>query len=72
MRIASAFFLLFLTATSYAAAVTVGCPGGSPGDYPSINAALAALDFVGPHTVTVSGTCTETVVLTDRERITEC
>lgn len=63
--------LLFLCASSlFGAVVTVGCPGGSPGTYPSINAALAALDTQGPNTINVSGTCTESVNIDQRERLT--
>jgi len=50
--------------------VTVGCAGGPPGDYPTITAAVAALDLDGPHTITVSGTCSESVLLDQRERLT--
>ena len=42
-----------------AADVTVNCPPFTGGDYPSIQAALDALDLVGPHTITVKGTCQE-------------
>ena len=59
-----------LALPSFAASVTVGCLGGTPGDYPTISAAVAALDLDGPHTITVSGTCTENVLLRARERIT--
>lgn len=69
MRIVAAFLSSFLTVASYAASVTVGCPGGAPGDYPTITAALGALDLDGPHTISVSGTCTESVLLRGRERI---
>ena len=56
--------MLFLLPTaSRAANVTVGCPGGSGGTYPSINAALAAIGQIGPHTITVTGTCAESVFL---------
>lgn len=34
---------LALSAPIHAANVTVGCPGGSGGTFPSINAALAAI-----------------------------
>jgi Right handed beta helix region len=46
-----------------AANVSVGCPGGSGGTYPSINAALSAVGQIGPHTITVTGTCAESVSL---------
>lgn len=59
-----------LTLPLFGASVTVGCPGGTPGDFSSINAAVASLDLDGPHTITVSGTCTENVLLNQRERLT--
>ncbi|HYR28966.1 MAG TPA: right-handed parallel beta-helix repeat-containing protein [Thermoanaerobaculia bacterium] len=62
-------FLLF-AAAARGATVSVGCPGGTPGTYPSINAALATLDNEGPHTINVSGTCTETVTIDQRQRLT--
>lgn len=62
--------LLLVAFRAFPASVTVGCPGGTPGTYPSINAALAALDNQGPHTITVTGTCTESVLLDQRERLT--
>jgi hypothetical protein len=69
MRIVAAILSSFLAVASYAASVTVGCPGGTPGNHPSITAALAALDLDGPHTISVSGTCTESVLLRGRERL---
>jgi len=65
--------LLFLAAGSAQATnVTVGCPGSPPGSYTytSIQAALNALDVVGPHTITVTGTCTETVSILSSDRVT--
>lgn len=70
MRKIAVVFLLFAAVRVSGATVTVGCPGGSPGTYASITAALAALDAQGPHTIHVSGTCTETVLLDQRERVT--
>ncbi len=57
------FSLLIALAASPAAAmnVTVGCPGGAPGTYGSISAAVAALQPEQAHTIFVSGTCTENV-----------
>jgi hypothetical protein len=46
-----------------AANVTVGCPGGSGGTYPSISSALDAIGQTGPHNITVTGTCAERVSL---------
>lgn len=47
-----------------AKASTVGCPGaaGGPFDFPSLTAAIAAVGG-GPGVITVSGTCTEAVVI---------
>jgi Right handed beta helix region len=70
--LASAILLMLflLPASSHAADVTVGCFGGSGGAYPSINAALAAIGPVGPSTITVTGTCTESVGLFKARSIT--
>lgn len=64
------FALLFLMAgTLFAADVTVNCAGG-PGDFPSVNAALAALDLVGPNSIKiVAGPCIESVVISERQRL---
>jgi hypothetical protein len=70
--LASAILLMLflLPASSHAADVTVGCFGGSGGAYPSINAALAAIGPVGPSTITVTGTCNESVGLFKARSIT--
>jgi hypothetical protein len=49
---------------------TVGCPGGA-GTYPTITAALNALRASSDlnHTVTISGTCTESVNVSDFENV---
>jgi len=54
-----------LAASSVSAAnLTVICPGGGPGAYPSITAALNAItNNAGPNSITVSGTCTENVTI---------
>lgn len=70
MRFTISMCLLLIACAAFAANVTVGCPGGTPGDYPSITAALAALDPQGPHTITVTGTCTENILINQRERLT--
>ncbi len=64
--------LFLLAGPAQAANVTVGCPGSPSGtyDYTSIQAALDALDLVGPHTITVTGTCTEGVYILDRRNVT--
>lgn len=56
--------------TAQANEVTVGCPGGIGGQFSSINDALNSLDQFGPHTITVSGTCTENLFIHDRNGIT--
>ncbi len=57
--------LFTLALPARAADVTVGCPGGSGGTYPSIGAALAALPSNGPNSITVTGTCNENVSISD-------
>src|SRR6266699_2962038 len=54
---------MLLAASSVSAAnLTVICPGGGPGAYPSITAALNAItNNAGPNSITVSGTCTENI-----------
>ncbi len=56
---------MLLAASSVSAAnLTVICPGGGPGAYPSITAALNAItNNAGPNSITVSGTCTENIVI---------
>jgi hypothetical protein len=61
--LAAAVFLL--PSTALATTVSVDCNGGG-----SINAALSGLDLEGPHTIIVTGTCHENVVIRDRERLT--
>lgn len=41
----------------------VGCPGGTPGGFTSINAALASLPPAGPNAVFITGTCQENVIV---------
>ena len=57
-------------APGFAATVAVDCSGGTPGAFTTITAALAALDQQGPHTINVTGTCTESVSVFRRERLT--
>jgi hypothetical protein len=61
--------LALLTGSASAANLTVICPGGGPGAYPSISAALSTLDPHGPNTITVSGTCVENIFIDKHERL---
>jgi hypothetical protein len=61
--------LFLLPGIAHAADVTVGCPGGGGGTYPSINAALIAIGQTGPSTITVTGTCNENVNLNNARSI---
>jgi hypothetical protein len=63
-------FLMVWLCPAQATDVTVGCAGGIGGQFSSINDALNSLDQFGPHTITVSGTCTENLVIHDRNGIT--
>jgi Right handed beta helix region len=63
------FFALALPGIGRAANVQVACPGGGPGVYSSVSAALSALDPHGPNTITVSGTCVENIFIDKFERL---
>ena len=53
-----------------AADLTVICPGGGPGAYPSITAALNAItNNEGPNSIAVSGTCTENVFIFNQKNL---
>jgi hypothetical protein len=53
-----------------AADLTVNCPGGGPGAYPSITAALNAItNNAGPNSISVSGTCTENVFIFNQNNL---
>jgi hypothetical protein len=62
--------LCLLPGIALAANVTVGCPGGSGGTFPSINAALAAIGQTGPSTIIITGTCMENVFLFNARSLT--
>ena len=57
--------IFLLPSAAWATTVSVDCNAGG-----SINAALSGLDLEGPHSIFVSGTCHENVVIGDRERLT--
>lgn len=62
-NIVTAFYLLVLPPVGRAASVQVICPGGSPGAFPSISAALSTLNPNDFNVITVSGTCVENVFI---------
>jgi hypothetical protein len=56
--------LLLLAGSASAANLTVICPEGGPGAYPSITAALNAITSnAGPNSIAASGACTENVTI---------
>lgn len=63
--------LVLLAASGASAAdLTVVCPGGGLGAYPSITAALNAItNNAGPNSITVSGTCTENVFIFNQNNL---
>ncbi|HET6893403.1 MAG TPA: hypothetical protein VFH31_20055 [Pyrinomonadaceae bacterium] len=66
----SAVALLCLSVSARASNVTVDCTGATPGAFTSITAAVNALDNIGPHTVTVTGPCSDNVSIFRRDRLT--
>ena len=68
----SALLLAVLPAAARAANVTADCDAAAPppGVFTSVNAALATLDNIGPHTATVTRTCVESVNIVQRDRLT--
>ena len=55
--------------SALAANVAVDCSGQTPGAFTSLQAAINSLDVVGPHSISVTGTCTENVSIFDHQRI---
>ena len=64
--LSACLLMLLLSGLAFATDTTVGCPGGTPGDFTSITAALASLPNAGPNSIAVSGTCTENVFVLNR------
>jgi parallel beta-helix repeat protein len=65
--------LFLLPAVARATDVAVDCSGATPGAFTSITSALNFLPINSanePHVITVSGTCTESVLIFNRQRIT--
>jgi hypothetical protein len=66
-RISLAFLLILLPSSlAFAAGATVDCSGATPGAFTTITAALASLPLAGPNSITVTGTCTENVLIFNR------
>jgi Right handed beta helix region len=65
----AALFLLVFPSLGRAANLQVVCPGGGPGAYASVSAALSVLDPHGPNSITVSGTCVENIFVDKFERL---
>lgn len=63
--IVGTFLVLPLGATN----VSVDCTG-APAPFTTITSALNTLDLIGPHTITVAGTCNESVNLRSRNGVT--
>jgi hypothetical protein len=63
-------FLAVWLCPARATDVTVGCAGGIGGQFSTINDALNSLDQFGPHTIMLSGTCTENLFIHDRNGMT--
>lgn len=59
----------YLVFPAFATNVSVDCTG-APAPFTTITAALNTLDLVGPHTITVAGTCNEVVNLRARNNVT--
>jgi Right handed beta helix region len=58
--------LLLLSNAVFADSAVVDCTGATPGAFTTITAALASLPATGPNSISVSGTCTENVVISGR------
>ena len=58
--------LALLPAAAYGASAIVDCSGATPGAFTTITAALATLPAAGPNSISVKGTCTETVSIVRR------
>lgn len=69
LSVVTAVCLVTLLPPARAASVQVVCPGGGPGDFPSITEALNTLNPNDANTITVSGNCVENVSFNNFERL---
>jgi hypothetical protein len=72
LRLFSLFSLLgslMFPGGARAANVAVDCSGQTPGAFTSVQAALDSLDVTGPHTIVVTGMCTENISIFRRQHI---
>jgi hypothetical protein len=58
--------LLLLSNFAFADNAVVDCSGATPGAFTTVTAALASLPANGPNSISVSGTCTENIVIVGR------
>ena len=64
------FSILLTTGSAAAVDLTVICPNGGSGAYPSITAALNAItNNAGPNSINVSGTCTENLFILNQSNL---
>ena len=61
--------VVILPPSGQAADLQVICPGGGPGAFSSISAALSTLNPNDSNTITVSGSCVENIFITNFERL---
>jgi len=69
--LAATLVLLLFSSPAWAAFVNVQvvCPGGGPGAFPSISAALATMDPNDANTITVTGTCSDNIFIANFGRL---
>ena len=60
------FCFMLLPAAAYGASAVVDCSGATPGAFTTITAALATLPSAGPNSISVKGTCSESVSIVNR------
>ena len=69
LGVVTTFCVLILLPPARAASVQVVCPGGGPGAFPSITAALNTLNPNDANNITVSGNCVENIFFANFEQM---